>query len=140
MSKWDLLNHAIAEGVIKPEELNTSSMASVMENLQKQHSSSYAAERQRRPIEMPVQYQDQLNGTITPLGMLFIRLRKGKMPGYGESWAPSFKTLEIIDARIAGETAYVTLSVKNGKPIIVEDGAELFPSDRLISQLYTLAG
>jgi hypothetical protein len=64
-----------------------------------------------------------------------MRLRRDYNPGTIMDWSP----LEHIDVYIGDTKAYITV-IKDDAAVVLEDDANLYPSDILLAQLKTIMG
>jgi hypothetical protein len=92
----------------------------------------------RPPVTAPVMARgkDWFNRAgVTPLQLLVMRLRRDYNPGTIMDWSP----LEHIDVYIGDTKAYITV-IKDDAAVVLEDDANLYPSDILLAQLKTIMG
>lgn len=80
------------------------------------------------------------NGITLPIEMLFMRLRIGKFDPRGVTMLQVDLPFNYIDAYLKDGKAYVFVVNKTNEAVILEDDVNLFPSDKLITELRLIAG
>jgi len=93
---------------------------------------------QRPPVSAPTMARGKdwfARAGVEPLQLLVMRLRRDYNPGAIMDWSP----LEHINIYVGDTKAYITI-VKDDAAVVLEDDANLYPSDTLLAQLKTIMG
>jgi hypothetical protein len=93
---------------------------------------------QRPPVAAPIMARGKdwfARAGVSPMQLLVMRLRRDYNPGATMDWSP----LEHIEVYVGDTKAYITI-VKDDAALVLEDDANLFPSDTLLAQLKTIMG
>jgi len=72
--------------------------------------------------------------SISRTAMLVWRLSGGAPPNEYQVWQKPFEFIATHDT----DTVTIVFVVHNGKPLMIEDPLEMFPSDQLVAQLRLL--
>jgi hypothetical protein len=91
---------------------------------------------------IPKQFCDLHTRSITPLGMVLLRLGyfdAGRSHGFGYEYVGEGAKLDIVEVRKLADH-YAIFAVVNGKALVLEDDLGLFPSDALLTKINLLKG